>query len=89
MSSGTDWSGTSSGRTTRTEGAPVLRAPRPPAARPVNANIGPQSEKWLDRIGLPYRDICFLGAKPEVEQINVSVFGFSRGAAEARRSRPA
>ena len=32
MSSGTDWSGTSSGRTTRTEGAPVLRAPRPPAA---------------------------------------------------------
>lgn len=23
----------------------------PPAARPVNANIGPQSEKWLDRIG--------------------------------------
>jgi 5'(3')-deoxyribonucleotidase len=22
---------------------------------------------WLDRIGLPYRDICFLGRKPEVE----------------------
>ncbi len=22
---------------------------------------------WLDDIGIPYRDICFLGAKPEVE----------------------
>lgn len=22
---------------------------------------------WLDRHGIPYRDICFLGAKPEVE----------------------
>lgn len=22
---------------------------------------------WLDRIGIPYRDICFLGAKPQVE----------------------
>ena len=23
--------------------------------------------EWLDRVGIPYRDICFLGAKPEVE----------------------
>lgn len=23
--------------------------------------------EWLDRAGIPYRDICFLGAKPEVE----------------------
>ena len=22
---------------------------------------------WLDEMGIPYRDICFLGAKPEVE----------------------
>lgn len=22
---------------------------------------------WLDRFGIPYRDICFLGAKPQVE----------------------
>jgi 5'(3')-deoxyribonucleotidase len=22
---------------------------------------------WLDRVGIPYRDICFLGAKPEVD----------------------
>src|SRR3546814_7620104 len=22
---------------------------------------------WLDETGIPYRDICFLGAKPEVE----------------------
>ena len=22
---------------------------------------------WLDDTGIPYRDICFLGAKPEVE----------------------
>lgn len=22
---------------------------------------------WLDRVGIPYRDICFLGAKPQVE----------------------
>ncbi len=22
---------------------------------------------WLDRVGIPYRDLCFLGAKPEVE----------------------
>ncbi|MEJ7584543.1 MAG: hypothetical protein WKF43_10770 [Acidimicrobiales bacterium] len=23
--------------------------------------------EWLDRTGIPYRDICFLGRKPEVE----------------------
>jgi 5'-nucleotidase len=23
--------------------------------------------EWLDRVGIPYRDLCFLGAKPEVE----------------------
>jgi len=23
--------------------------------------------EWLDTVGIPYRDICFLGAKPEVE----------------------
>ena len=23
--------------------------------------------EWLDRVGIPYRDICFLGTKPEVE----------------------
>jgi 5'-nucleotidase len=22
---------------------------------------------WLDRVGIPYRDLCFLGAKPQVE----------------------
>ena len=22
---------------------------------------------WLDQVGIPYRDLCFLGRKPEVE----------------------
>jgi len=34
---------------------------------------------WQDKL-----KAALAGAKPEVEQINVSVFGFSRGAAEAR-----
>ena len=29
--------------------------------------VEPAVHAWLDDTGIPYRDICFLGAKPEVE----------------------
>ena len=44
---------------------------------------------WLDRTGIPYRDICFLGRKPEVEADVYVDDGAPqrRGAARARQRR--